>query len=221
MSKTLISIEGLDGSGKATQTQCVVDRLRSQNVEARKISFPDYDSPSSALVKMYLNREISDDLKAINPYAASSFYAADRYASYMKDWSKDYNDGKIIVADRYTDSNAIHQTCKLQPDEYDSFLEWMYDYEYNKLGIPKTDLVIFLNVSPNVSQKLMSQRYGNDESKKDIHESNLDYLNKCREVSFYISKKYGWKIINCDDGYNMKSISDITDEIMKEIKKVI
>lgn len=215
--KKLIVIEGLDGSGKATQAQLLYDKLKELNIRVRKVSFPDYDSASSALVKMYLKGEFGKQAGDVNAYAASSFYAVDRYASYKKDWEEDYENG-IIIADRYTTSNAIHQCSKLAPEEWDEYLTWLSEFEYEKLGIPKPDVVIYLKVDVAVSQELMNQRYHGDNSKKDIHESDVEYLNKSREAAEYCSRMLGWNVIECCDGGGMRSKEEISDEIVKILK---
>lgn len=213
----LIVIEGLDGSGKATQAKLLCESLEKQGLKVRKVSFPDYDSASSALVKMYLNGEFGKDPNDVNAYAASSFYAVDRYASYKKDWGKFYEDGGVIVADRYTTSNAIHQCSKLSEDKWDEYLEWLFDFEYEKLGIPAPDAVIYLKVDTEVSQKLMTGRYDGDESKKDIHEGNIDYLNRSRKAAAYCSKKLGWKEIECCCENGMRSIEEIHNDVLSRI----
>ncbi|MGN0498283.1 MAG: dTMP kinase [Acutalibacteraceae bacterium] len=213
----LIVIEGLDGSGKATQAKLLCESLKKQGLKVRKVSFPDYDSDSSALVKMYLNGEFGNDPNDVNAYAASSFYAVDRYASYKKDWGKFYEDGGVIVADRYTTSNAVHQCSKLSEDKWDEYLEWLFKFEYERLGIPAPDTVIYLKVDTEVSQKLMTGRYDGDESKKDIHEGNLEYLNRSRKAAAYCSKKLGWKEIECCCGNGMRSIEEIHNDVLSEI----
>ncbi|MGN0689194.1 MAG: dTMP kinase, partial [Oscillospiraceae bacterium] len=177
----LIVIDGLDGSGKSTQFELLKKILSDRGISVRAISFPEYDKPSSALVKMYLNGEFSNNAEDINAYAASSFYAVDRYASYKLYWENDYKSGSIILASRYVSSNAIHQMVKLPESEWDSYLQWLIDYEYNKMAIPKADKVIFLDMPVEISQKLLSQRYNGDENRKDIHESNTKYLHNCRK----------------------------------------
>lgn len=214
MKGRLIVIEGLDGSGKATQAQLLYDRLQKQDAKVKKVSFPDYASSSSSLVKMYLSGEFGNEPNAVNAYAASSFYAVDRYASFKKDWEQFYNEGGVIIADRYTTSNAIHQCSKLSEGQWDSYLEWLFCYEYILLGIPKPDIVIYLNVDTQVSQKLIAGRYQGDESKKDIHERNPEYLESSRTAAVYCSKKMGWKEISCCINGCMKSKEDIYEKII-------
>lgn len=215
----LIIIEGLDGSGKSTQTQLLEDALKKDNIEYRKIKLPDYDSPSSTLVKMYLGGEFGKSADSVNAYAASAFYATDRYSSYMLDWKKDYLSGKVIIADRYATSNSIYQMEKLPLEQWDSYLEWSADFEYEKLGIPKPDLVIFLDMPIEVSQKLMTSRYGGDENKKDVHEANVEFLKKCRKAALYTAEKQGWTVIQCSDGEKPYSIEKIHEQIINKVKE--
>lgn len=215
MSGKLIVLEGLDGSGKATQTTMLCDALAEQGLNIRHISFPDYDEPSSSLVKMYLGGEFGKNPNAVNAYAASSFYAVDRYASYAKFWGDDYQNGTVIVADRYSTSNIVYQLSKLPKIEWDSFIDWVQDYEYNKLGLPKPDVTLYLDMPPQVSQKLLNQRYQGDTAKKDIHESNVAFLSVCRESAAYAANKLHWHVINCAEGDNPKSIAQIHSECMK------
>lgn len=215
----LIIIEGLDGSGKSTQTQLLEDALKKEHIDYRKIKLPDYDSPSSTLVKMYLGGEFGKSADSVNAYAASAFYATDRYSSYMLDWKKDYLSGKVIIADRYATSNSIYQMEKLPLDKWDSYLEWSADFEYEKLGIPKPDLVIFLDMPIEVSQKLMTSRYGGDENKKDVHEANVEFLKKCRKAALYTAEKQGWTVIQCSDGEKPYSIEEIHEQIINKVKE--
>lgn len=214
----IIVIEGLDGSGKATQSNLLYEKLLAEGKSVRKVSFPDYESDSSALIKMYLAGEFGKNPGDVNAYAASSFYAVDRFASYKKDWGKFYEDGGIVISDRYTTSNAIHQCVKLPQEQWDSFLNWLFHFEYELLGIPAPDKVIYLQVDPKVSQKLMIGRYRGDESKKDIHESNLDYLNRSRQAAQYCAEKLGWEIIPCVENGVMKPISSIHEELISSVK---
>ena len=218
MAGKLIVIEGLDGSGKATQTKNLFDYLTSNGEQVVKVTFPDYDSPASALVKMYLNSEFGDDPNAVNAYSASAFYAVDRVASYIKNWKEDYLSGKTILCDRYATSNIIYQMSKVPQVDRDSFIDWQYDFEYNKLGLPAPTQVIYLDVEPEVSQKLMLKRYNGDESKKDLHEKNVDFLLTCRENALYAAKKLGWKVISCTKDGEMKSIEDIFEEIKNSLE---
>lgn len=219
MNGKLIVIDGLDGSGKATQTALVAQRIASCGKQVRQISFPDYSDPSSALVQMYLKGEFGSDPAAVNAYAASSFYAVDRYASYMRHWKDDYLAGAVITADRYTTSNAIHQMSKLPRDRWDGYLDWLFSYEYDMLALPKPDLMIFLDMPLEVSQKLLSQRYNGDAEKKDIHERALGYLAQCRECAQFTGLRTGWSTVECADGGSPKSRESICDDIFSIISK--
>lgn len=217
----IIVIDGLDGCGKSTQLKLAEEKLKGMGRNVKTISFPDYDSPSSSLVRMYLGGEFSDDPEDINAYAASSFYAVDRYASFMKYWKDDYFSGALILAARYVSSNAIHQMVKLGRDEYDAYLDWLYDYEHKKLGIPLADSVIFLDMPVDVSQKLLAKRYNYDDSRKDIHEAHRGYLEKCRQTAIYAAGKLGWKVIECSCGGKPFSLESISEKIMENILKVM
>ena len=216
MSKLLV-IEGLDGSGKATQAKLLYDALCSCGAKVRQVSFPDYQSESSALIKMYLNGEFGDKPGDVNAYAASTFFAVDRYASFMKDWRDDYHKG-IIIADRYTTSNAIHQCSKLSALEWNTYLDWLFDFEYRKMRIPEPDLVIYLRVDPEVSQQLMTKRYGGYEEKKDIHEKDREYLRRCQEAASYCTKKLGWQVIDCCSEGNMLPVEAIGNDVFLLVK---
>lgn len=218
--KNLMVIEGLDGSGKATQAKLLCEYLSAQKIPVRKVSFPDYASDSSALVKMYLSGTFGDKPGDVNAYAASSFYAVDRYASFKKDWGKFYGEGGVIVADRYTTSNAIHQCSKLDREQWDEYLEWLFHFEYELLGIPAPDVVIYLKVDPEVSQKLMTGRYHGDESRKDIHEKDLLYLRRSREAAEYCCGKLGWKSVECSIGDRMRGMEEIQKEIIGILKTI-
>lgn len=209
----LIVIEGLDGSGKATQAKLLSERLCGQ-----QISFPDYASDSSALVKMYLSGQFGAHPADVNAYAASSFYAVDRYASYKTKWGKEYKAGGLVIADRYTTSNAIHQCSKLPKDQWNGYLEWLFDFEYNRLGIPAPDMVIYLRVDPVFSQKLLEKRYHGDTRKKDIHESDLEYLERSRIAADYCAERLGWDIIECMNEGGMRSIQMIGEDIIMRIR---
>lgn len=214
----LIVIEGLDGSGKSTQLDLLQEKF---GAKARFISFPNYDSPSGSIVKDYLSGKFPEEDMMIGCFTASSIYAVDRYTSYKEFWEKDFKEGKNIIAARYTTSNAIYQMAKLGKDKWDEYLEWLWDFEYNKCSIPKPDKVIFLDMPIEISQKLLSKRYDGDESKKDIHEKNVDFLRRCRETALYTAQNDNWQIVSCADGDNIRSIEEINDEISGIIESVI
>lgn len=216
----LIVIDGLDGSGKTTQFEIIREKL-SETRRVKAISFPDYDQPSSALVKMYLSGELSKDAEGVNAYAASSFYAVDRYASYKKFWEESYKSGELIFASRYVTSNAIHQMVKLPPSQRDSYLGWLADYEYGKLGLPVPDLVIFLDMPVEVSQRLMTARYGGDDSKKDIHEADTEYLRACRDSALYAAQRLGWRVVECSKNGEPLAVTEISGKILQLINEVL
>ena len=213
----LIVIEGLDGSGKSTQLNLLPKRLSEKGIDVKSVSFPDYDNPSSTLVKMYLKGDFGKKPSDVNAYAASVFYTVDRYASFKQTWGDFYNNGGTIVSGRYTTSNAVHQTSKLERKEWENFLSWLYDFEYNKIAIPKPDLVIFLDMPVEVSQKLLDTRYTENGGKKDIHECDVDYLNRCREAARFTAEYSGWKVIPCAEKGEPRTIEAISDDILNAV----
>lgn len=221
MTSKIIVIEGLDGSGKATQTALLAQKLSDRGIKVRRLEYPDYDSPSSSLVKMYLGGEFGSKPEDVNAYAASAFYAVDRAAGFLGDWKADYQSGTLFLCDRYCTSNIIYQMAKVSDAERDAFIEWQADFEYDKLGLPRPDAVIYLDVSPDVSQKLMEKRYGGDQSKKDLHESNLSFLLSCRKSALYAAEKCGWKIIDCCENGDIKPIDKISEEIEKAVSDIL
>lgn len=218
MNGKLIVIEGLDGSGKATQTQMLYDTLQARGERVMKVTFPNYESDSSALVRMYLGGYFGQKPEDINAYAASSFYSVDRYASFKTIWGDFYNSGGIVIADRYTTSNAIHQCSKLKRDEWENYLAWLFDFEYGKIAIPAPDVVIYLDVDPDVSQALMLQRYHGDEAKKDIHEKDKAYLQHSRQAAIYCAQTLGWKCVACTQHGKMRTREEIHDDVLACLK---
>ena len=221
MSKKLIVIEGLDGSGKSTQFELLQSQLAEAGHEVIAISFPDYAEPSSELVKMYLNGEFGDKPGDVNAYAASSFYAVDRYASYKKYWQQGYESGTLTLASRYTTSNAIYQMVKMEKSEWDSYLDWLEDFEYGRMGLPVPDVVVFIDMPVEVSQKLLMNRYDGDEGKRDLHERNIDFLHFCREAALYAAKRLGWHTLEASDGQNPLPVKEINEHLRLIIKEAI
>lgn len=215
----LIVIEGLDGSGKSTQVARLKQRLLDAGISVRQIKLPDYDDPSSTLVRMYLGGAFGANPSDVNIFATSAFYAVDRYASFHRHWKEDYTNGTLILADRYTTSNAVHQTVKLPKEQWADYIEWLCDFEYNKMQVPRPDRVIYLDMPVEISQRLMSARYGGDEVKKDVHEANVAYLQQCREAADFAAKKMGWDTISCADGENPLPIEVISDSIYAIVKQ--
>ena len=215
----LIVLEGTDGSGKSTQFTMLTKRLKRERVDFRKLQFPQYLEPSSALIRMYLNGEFGEKPSDVNAYAASTFYAVDRYASYQKVWKDYYARGGVMLSDRYTTSNAVHQCSKLPPMHWDGFLEWLFDFEYRLLGIPRPDCVIYLDMPVEISQKLLMKRYDDDESKKDVHEKDVAYLKSCHKAADYACKKLGWNRILCSENGEPRTIKAIADDIFSVLER--
>ncbi|MGN0569413.1 MAG: dTMP kinase [Candidatus Fimenecus sp.] len=218
MNGKLIVIEGLDGSGKSTQVELLKKKLIESGVILKQIKLPDYDNKSSTLVKMYLNGEFGHDPSDVNIYSASLFYAVDRYASFKNVWGEDYKNGTLILADRYTTSNAVHQTVKLPQEKWNEYLDWLFKTEYEMMGIPTPDLVIYLDMDVDISQRLMTKRYSGEEAKKDVHEANVEYLKKCRTAALYTADRFGWNVVKCFEGDTPLPIEVIGDEIFGIVK---
>ena len=213
----LIVIEGTDGSGKSTQFRLLTQRLEQNNVEFQKLVFPQYAEESSALIRMYLGGEFGTKPSDVTAYAASAFFAVDRYASYKKVWGQWYEDGGLIVSDRYTTSNAVHQASKEPVESQGAFLKWLYEFEYEKLGLPQPDLVIYLDVPTDFTEKMMRRREADTNTQADIHEQDLEYLATCRRTGKTAADFYGWTVINCVTDGKMRSIEDIHEEIYRHI----
>ena len=217
----LIVIEGTDGSGKSTQFQLLTSRLEAENRQFQKLVFPQYAEPSSALIRMYLGGEFGTKPSDVNAYAASAFYAVDRYASYKKVWGDYYKQGGLIVSDRYTTSNAVHQASKEPVEHQGAFLKWLYDFEYGKLGLPRPDLVIYLDVPTDFTEAMMRRREADTHTSADIHEQDMQYLATCRRTGKAAAEYYGWTVIQCVRDGKMRSIEDIHEEIYRHITKCL
>ena len=213
----LIVLEGTDGSGKSTQFQRLTARLEQEGRSFQRLVFPQYSEPSSALIRMYLGGEFGGKPSDVNAYAASAFYSVDRYASYKKVWGDWYEQGGLVISDRYTTSNAVHQTSKEPPEKQRDFLKWLYDFEYDKLGLPRPDLVIYLDVPTDFTEKLMRRREVDTHTHADIHEKDLAYLATCRRTGKAAADYYGWTVIQCVEDGNMRSIEDIHEEIYRHV----
>ena len=214
MAGKLIVFEGTDGSGKSTQFARLCERVSAMGKDFQKLTFPQYAEPSSALIRMYLGGEFGEKPGDVNPYAASAFYAVDRYASLKKVWGEYYERGGLILTDRYTTSNAIHQGVKCPPAERADYLRWLADFEYEKLGLPRPDLVIYLDVPTEATVQLLRSRESATNTTADIHEKDTAYLAACRECAGQAADILGWKRIRCLDGQGrLRSIEDIHGEI--------
>ena len=220
----LFVIDGTDGSGKQTQSSLLKERLQKDGIDFKSVSFPNYDSPSSTLVKMYLEGDFGENQKDVSPYIASTFYAADRYATYKKDFEEYYNNGGIIIADRYTTSNMIHQAGIIKDkQEREKFLKWLWDFEFNLYGLPIPTEVIFLNMPPDYTEKLIQDRENKitHEKKKDIIEKNKQNTIDAYNNALELVKKYNWYEIKCVKDDKIRTIEDINDEIYELVKKKI
>ncbi|HHX77437.1 MAG TPA: thymidylate kinase [Firmicutes bacterium] len=217
----LIIFEAGDGSGKATQAEKLYTRLKADKHRVRKISFPNYKSDAAALIKMYLRGDFGANPAAVNPYAASVFYAVDRYASYKLDWEAAYLDGAVIIADRYTTSNMVHQTAKITgEEEKKEFLRWLWDLEFVKLSLPVPDAVIFLNMPPEQSFRIMEGRVNKftGKAEKDIHEKDYAYLRDSYKIACELAREYGWFEVDCMEETGLRSVEDIHEEIYARLK---
>lgn len=220
----LIVIDGTDGSGKQTQMEMLENNLKKAGVDYKKTSFPNYDSPSSSLVKMYLSGDFGTDADKISPYIASTFYAADRYATYKKELEEYYTNGGIILADRYTTANMVHQAGKIKNKaERKKFLDWLWDLEFNMYKIPIPTKVFFLNMPIDYSLKLMENRKNkfDNEATKDIHERNKSYLQESYEAACELAKEYNWSEVKCVENGKVRTREDIAEEIFEIVKEVL
>ena len=189
----------------------------------RLISFPAYDKPSSELVKMYLSGDLGEKPEDVSAYAASTFFAADRFSTYRTDWGKDYNDATIIIADRYVTSNMIHQASKLKTEERSEFLDWLDNFEYNIYSLPRPDITIFLDMPPEFGAELMRERENkfSGDSEKDIHERNKEYLKESYDNACFVAEKYNWERISCVNCGKIRTIEDINEEVFELVKGIL
>ena len=221
MKGKLIVFEGTDGSGKATQTALLCEYLRENGVPYRKIDFPRYGKPSAALIEDYLDGNLGKRPGDVNAYAASLFYACDRYASYKQDWGEFYRQGGLVIADRYTTSNAVHQASKLPDGEREEFLHWLFHLEYQLLGLPEPNLVIYLDMPTEITERMMRQRERDTGTDADIHELDEDYLKRCRSGASQVVKACGWQVLNCAAGEKPRSIEEIHQEVVKLVQRYL
>ena len=217
----LIVLEGTDGSGKSTQFALLKQRLESEGRSFHTIVFPQYDQPSSALIRMYLGGEFGPNPADVNAYAASAFYAVDRFASFRKVWGEEYRKGGLILADRYTSSNAVHQAAKVLEPIRPDFFRWLYDLEYVRFGLPVPDLVLYLDVPTELSETLLRKRESDTHTQADIHEQDLDYLRTCRRTGLQAAAFYGWSVVSCAKKGQLRAVEDIHEELYQKVWSVI
>ncbi len=220
----LVVIEGVDSSGKQTQSELLMSKIKDMGLGVEKVVFPNYDSETSSLVKMYLGGEFGENANDVNPYMASAFFAVDRVGSIFSVWKERLENTQIVIADRYVTSNMIHQASKIEnPKERDDFLNWVYDFEYIKLSLPKPDLIIFLDMPVKYAMELMKNRPNkiNCSDVKDIHESDEAYLTKSYNNAVSVAQKYNWHTISCVKDGKIRCIEDISEEIFNVFKTII
>jgi len=222
MSGKMIVFEGTDGSGKSTQFKLLCDRVNREGKSFRQLVFPRYDQPSSALIRMYLGGEFGKNPGDVNPYAASAFYAVDRYASLKQDWGNYYQEGGLILTDRYTTSNAVHQGAKCSPEERPDFLRWLDDFEHNKLGLPRADLVLYLDMPTEKSIELLRSREASTHTKADIHELDTGYLALCRKSALQAAEILGWTVIPCvNERGELRTIEEIHQQLWALVQPML
>ena len=222
MSGKMIVFEGTDGSGKSTQFKLLCDRVNREGKSFRQLVFPRYDQPSSALIRMYLGGEFGKNPGDVNPYAASAFYAVDRYASLKQDWGDYYQEGGLILTDRYTTSNAVHQGAKCSPEERPDFLRWLDDFEHNKLGLPRADLVLYLDMPTEKSIELLRSREASTHTKADIHELDTGYLTLCRKSALQAAEILGWTVIPCvNERGELRTIEEIHQQLWTLVQPML
>lgn len=219
----LIAIEGVDASGKQTHTALLKEHLSTLGINARQLDFPMYDSDSSAGVRMYLNGELGEHADDISAYAASTLFAADRFLSYKKDWQKDYNNGGVILCDRYVSSNMIHQACKLDGAERDKFLDWLFEFEHGIYALPQADITLFLDMPPEFSRKIIETRNNkiNNSEQKDIHERDAGYLDRSYNTACAVAERFGWTRISSVYGGELRLIEDISSELCSYVDSAL
>lgn len=218
----LIILEAGDGSGKATQTRELYKHLEADGRRIHRVEFPDYASDSSVLVRMYLGGSFGSHADDVNAFAASTFFAVDRYASYRMKWKQYYEAGDIILADRYTTSNMVHQAVKIEDTaEREHFLDWLWDFEFVKLALPVPDLVVFLDMDPAVSDRLIAARARENKQAEDIHERDKSYLHRCHAAYVELAAKYGWQRVACSSCGQPRSVEDIHADVYAAVQKIL
>ena len=220
MSGKLIVFEGTDGSGKATQTRLVCRELDARGIPYRKLEFPRYQEESSALIRLYLSGAFGEKADDVNGYAAATFFAVDRYASYKQDWGEFYEQGGLVIADRYTTSNAVHQTGKLPPEERQAFLDWLFHFESALMGLPTPDVAFHLDIPTEITGEMRRKREADTNTQADIHEKDEQYLRECRENASHVAELCGWERVVCVQDGRLLSVEEIHEEILKRLQKL-
>ena len=221
MQGRLIVFEGTDGSGKATQTALLCKELDRRGIPYRKLEFPRYNEESSALIRLYLGGAFGSRPDDVNAYAASTFYAVDRYASFKQDWGEYYRQGGLLIADRYTTSNAVHQTSKLPQEQRRPFLDWLFHFEYDLLELPRPTRVLYLDLPTELSEQMMRRREQATHTTADVHEQDEEYLRRCRENAVFVTDYCGWTRIDCAKGGIMRSREDIHAEVLDKLHDLL
>lgn len=221
MQGRLIVFEGTDGSGKATQTALLCQTLAERGIPFRRLEFPRYREESSALIRLYLAGAFGSKPEDVNAYAASTFYSVDRYASYRQDWGPFYENGGLVIADRYTTSNAVHQTPKLPQEQREQFLDWLFDFEYRLLGLPRPSRVVYLDVPTELSEQMMRRREQQTHTTADIHEQDEAYLRACRESAELIVRRCGWEKISCAQNGALRPAEEIHREVLQRLEGLL
>jgi len=213
----LVVFEGIDGSGKSTQFELMCTRLTDEGRQFKRLVFPRYSEPSSALIKMYLAGDFGENPDSVNAYAASSFYAVDRYASFVQDWREYYENGGLILTDRYTTSNALHQGAKVADTQREHFFKWLYDYEFNLIGLPMPSLVIYMDIDAELAAKRLRHRQAETGTNADIHENDISYLQNCAESGKQAASQFGWHRVSCLDNGVERDKHDVHAEVYNKI----
>ena len=221
MNGRLIVFEGTDGSGKATQSRLLCEHLQRESIPYKNITFPRYGKPSAAMVQEYLDGHLGSHPGDVNAYAASLMFSMDRYASYKQDWGKYYEAGGLLIADRYTTSNAVHQAGKLPDGEREKYLDWLFGFEYGLLGLPEPSLVFYLDVPTELTEKMMREREQATNTKADIHEQDEAYLRACRENAKKVAERCSWQRIDCSKDGAMRTVEDIHEEIYRRVTELL
>ena len=221
MQGKLIVFEGTDGSGKATQSRLLCEELTRRGIPFRKLEFPRYQEESSALIRLYLGGAFGSRPDDVNAYAASTFYAVDRYASFKQDWGEYYRQGGLLIADRYTTSNAVHQTSKLPQEQRRPFLDWLFHFEYDLLELPRPTRVLYLDLPTELSEQMMRRREQATHTTADVHEQDEEYLRRCRENAVFVTDYCGWTRIDCAKGGIMRSREDIHAEVLDKLHDLL